>query len=280
MMPRAPLPFDFFSKCLTWALVLAALAVTLFPIYWVFTVSIKSPADAFASPPLWLFSPVWDHYAKLWDKEIFRDSFFNSAVITTVAVTLSLVISIPAAYALCRMRPRGAKLIAMWLLLAYMLPEFLFIIPMYGLYQAVNLYDTHFGMALVYQAHALPFSIWMLRSFFNEVPRALDEAAALEGCGHWQILRQVYLPASLPGVAAVAVLNAIWIWNELAIALGLTFADAQTVTVGVTSFRGYTNIDWGAMSAASIAALLPMLLLSFLVQRHIVKGLTLGAVKG
>lgn len=260
--------------------VLAALAATLFPIYWVFTVSIKTEADAFASPPLWLFSPVWENYAKLWQKEIFRDSFINSLIITFSAVVLSLTLAAPAAYALCRLRPRGARAVAAWLLLAYMLPEFLFIIPMYGLYQAAGLYDTHFGMALVYQAHVVPFSVWMLRSFFAEVPRALDEAAALEGCGHWRILLQIYLPASLPGIAATAVLNAIWVWNELAVALGLTFADAQTVTVGVTSFRGYTNIDWGAMSAASIVALAPMLCLSFLVQRHIVKGLTLGAVKG
>lgn len=263
-----------------WCFVLTALVATLFPVYWVLTISLKTEAAAFASPPQWFFEPVWDNYAKLHANEAFRSSFFNSLVITVAAVLLSLAVSAPAAYALCRMSPRGTKAIAMWLLLAYMLPEFLFIIPMYGLYQWAGLYDTHAGMALVYQAHVVPFSIWMLRSFFAEIPRALDEAAALEGCGHWRILFRIYLPSSLAGVSATAVLNAIWVWNELAIALGLTFADAQTVTVGVTSFRGYASIDWGAMAAASIIALAPMLLLSFFAQRHIVKGLTLGAVKG
>lgn len=267
---------------LIWSLAVVgtALLLTLFPIYWVLTISLKSEADAFASPPVWWFAPVWENYAKLWTKDVFRSSFFNSMCITLFSVALSLAISIPAAYALSRMRVRGARAIARWLLLAYMLPEFLFIIPMYGIYQHLGLYDTYMGMALIYQAHVVPFSIWMLRSFFADIPRALDEAAKLEGCGHWRILWSIYIPSSLAGIVATAVLNAIWVWNELAIALGLTIARAQTVTVGVTSFRGYASIDWGAMAAASIAALAPMLLLAFFAQRHIVKGLTLGAVKG
>lgn len=260
--------------------VLLALGVTLFPIYWVLTISLKSEADAFASPPVWLFAPEWGNYAKLWTKDVFRNSFFNSMIITVASVVLSLAISIPAAYALTRLNPKGKRALGIWLLLAYMLPEFLFVIPMYGLYQTLGLYDTHMGMALIYQAHVVPFSIWMLRSFFADIPKALDEAAALEGCGNWRILFAIYIPSSLAGITATAVLNAIWVWNELAIALGLTFAKAQTVTVGVTSFRGYASIDWGAMAAASIAALAPMFVLAFFTQRHIVKGLTLGSVKG
>ena len=260
--------------------VLIFLLITLFPIYWVLTISLKSEADAFASPPIWLFTPEWGNYVKLWTKEVFRNSFINSMIITFASVSLSLIISIPAAYALTRLNPTGKRAIGIWLLLAYMLPEFLFIIPMYGIYQSLGMYDTHIGMALIYQAHVVPFSIWMLRSFFADIPKALDEAAALEGCGSWRILFSIYIPSSLAGITATGVLNAIWVWNELAIALGLTFAKAQTVTVGVTSFRGYASIDWGAMAAASIAALAPMFILAFFTQRHIVKGLTLGSVKG
>ncbi len=276
MAARLPAP----GRAWSCAFVAGALLATLFPIYWVLTISLKSEADAFASPPLWLFEPVWENYAKLWENETYRSSFLNSAIVTLVSVALSMAISVPAAYALCRLNPRGARGLAVWLLLAYMLPEFLFIIPMYGMYQHLGLYDTHLGLALVYQSHVVPFSIWMLRSFFAEIPRALDEAATLEGAGHWRILMRIYVPSSLPGLAATGVLNAIWVWNELAIALGLTFSKAQTVTVGVTSFRGYASIDWGAMAAASMVALAPMFLLSFFAQRHIVKGLTLGAVKG
>jgi len=267
----------------TWwasSFVLIALLCTLFPVYWVATMSLKSELDAFAIPPQWFFTPIVDNYLRLWEKDLFRQSFFNSIIVTTASVLLSILLSVPAAYALNRMKLRGKELIGAWLLLAYMMPEFLFIIPMYALYQWVGLYDTHFGLALVYQIHVLPFSIWMLRSFFAEIPKALDEAAAMEGCSEVQILMYIYIPASLPGLMATAILNAIWVWNELAIALGLTFSKAQTVTVGVTSFRGYASIDWGAMTAASITAILPMLLFALFAQRHIVKGLTLGAVKG
>ena len=132
----------------------------------------------------------------------------------------------------------------------------------------------------MYQVHVLPLSIWLLSSFFKEINPAIDEAARIEGCSHWQILTRIYIPCTLPGLVATAILNAIWIWNELAIALGLTFSNAQTVTLGVTSFRGYAALDWGAMTAASIIAIIPMLLFAVVAQKHIVKGITLGAVKG
>ena len=151
---------------------------------------------------------------------------------------------------------------------------------MFSLYQWTGLYETYLGLALMYQVHVLPLSIWLLSSFFREINPAIDEAARIEGCSHWQILTRIYIPCTLPGLVATAILNAIWIWNELAIALGLTFSNAQTVTLGVTSFRGYAALDWGAMTAASIVAIIPMLLFALVAQKHIVKGITLGAVKG
>ena len=262
------------------AVVGVALVATLFPILWVAMVSLKTKKDAFAMPPAWLFRPIADHYLKLAGDAAFRTAFLNSAVITAIGVGLAIVIAIPAAYALQRTRVRGARLVALWLLLAYMLPEFLFVIPMYVLYQRIGLYDTHLGLALVYQVHVLPFAVWMLKSFFAEVPNELEESARIDGCRTLGVLRHVYVPISLPGIAATAILSAIWIWNELAIALGLTFSKAETITVAVTRFRGYTSIDWGAMTAASIVAILPMLLFAAFAQRSLVKGLTLGAVKG
>ena len=185
-----------------------------------------------------------------------------------------------AAYALTRLRVRGGRWIRLWLLLAYLLPEFLFVIPIFTFYQWTGLYGTLVGLALLYQVHALPLSIWLLASFFREIDPAIDEAALIEGCGHWRTLTRIYVTCALPGLCTTAILNAIWMWNELAIALGLTFSNAQPVTVGITSFRGYTSLDWRAMSAASIVAIVPMLLFAVAAQKHIVKGMTLGAVKG
>ena len=254
--------------------------LSLFPVYWVLTVSLKSKRDSLANPPLWLFEPVTSSYIKLWNHDTFKDTFFNSIIITLIGIVLSLAIALPTAYALVRLKLKGKNLVGIWLILAYMLPEFLFVLPMFSLYQWTGLYDTYLGLALMYQVHVLPLSIWLLSSFFREINPAIDEAARIEGCSDWQILTRIYIPCTLPGLVATAILNAIWIWNELAIALGLTFSNAQTVTLGVTSFRGYAALDWGAMTAASIIAIIPMLLFAVVAQKHIVKGITLGAVKG
>ena len=254
--------------------------LSLFPVYWVLTVSLKSKRDSLANPPLWLFEPATSSYLKLWNHDTFRDTFFNSIIITLIGIVLSLAIALPTAYALVRLKLKGKNLVGIWLILAYMLPEFLFVLPMFSLYQWTGLYDTYLGLALMYQVHVLPLSIWLLSSFFREINPAIDEAARIEGCSHWQILTRIYIPCTLPGLVATAILNAIWIWNELAIALGLTFSSAQTVTLGVTSFRGYAALDWGAMTAASTIAIIPMLLFAVVAQKHIVKGITLGAVKG
>jgi multiple sugar transport system permease protein len=265
-----------------WAYIFTAAMVlfSLFPVYWVLTTSLKSKRDGLSNPPLWLFDPVAANYLKLWSHDTFKYTFLNSVIVTGLGVALSLAIAIPTAYAIARLKIRGRNIVGVWLILAYMLPEFLFVLPMFSLYQWTGLYDTHVGLALMYQVHVLPLSIWLLSSFFREINPAIDEAARIEGCSNWQILTRIYVPCTLPGLVATAILNAIWIWNELAIALGLTFSRAQTVTLGVTSFRGYAALDWGAMTAASIIAIIPMLLFAIMAQKHIVKGLTLGAVKG
>jgi len=256
------------------------LLLSLFPVYWVLATSLKTRRDGLANPPLWLFEPTATNYLKLWTHDTFMTTFLNSVIVTALGILLSLTIAIPTAYALVRMAMRGKPLLGLWLVLAYVLPEFMFVLPMFSLYQWTGLYDSHVGLALMYQVHVLPLSIWLLTSFFREIHPAIDEAARIEGASDLQILIRIYIPCTLPGLVATAVLNAIWIWNELAIALGLTFSKAQTITLGVTSFRGYAALDWGAMTAASIIAIIPMLLFALVVQRHIVNGLTLGAVKG
>ena len=258
----------------------AMVLFSLFPVYWVFATSLKTKRDGLANPPLWIFDPTAANYLKLWTHETFKFTFLNSLIITLAGVALSLAIATPTAYAIARMKIRGRNIVGIWLILAYMLPEFLFVLPMFSLYQWTGLYDTHAGLALMYQVHVLPLSIWLLSSFFREINPAIDEAARIEGASHWQILTKIHIPCTLPGMVATAILNAIWIWNELAIALGLTFSKAQTITLGITSFRGYAALDWGAMTAASIIAIIPMLLFALVAQQHIVRGLTLGAVKG
>ncbi len=257
-----------------------AIGVTIIPITWLFLLSIKTKGETFTKPPKLLFNPTAQNYIDLWDNDLFKDTFFNSVFITLISITLSIIIAIFAAYALKRYKIRFKTAFMQWLLLAYMLPEFLFVLPMFAIYQSIGIYDTYIGMALIYQVHVLPFSIWMLRSFLEEIPKEIDDAAYLDGCNPFQAIYKIYLPLIIPGIVATAILNGIWVWNELAIALGLTFFDAQPITVGVASFRGYASINWGGMTGSAIISMIPMILFAAFAQKHIVKGLTLGSVKG
>ena len=257
-----------------------AVAFTLLPVTWLFMLSIKSKGETFTKPPKWIFDPTINNYTKLWDNDLFKDTFINSIFITIISIILSVTIALFAAYALKRYQVKFKTAFMQWLLLAYMLPEFLFVLPMFAIYQTIGIYDTYIGMAIIYQVHVLPFSIWMLRSFLEEIPKEIDDAAVIDGCGPLQAIYRIYLPLIIPGIVATAILNGIWVWNELAIALGLTFFDAQPITVGVASFRGYASIDWGGMTGSAIISMVPMILFAAFAQKHIVKGLTLGSVKG
>ena len=257
-----------------------AIAFTLLPITWLFMLSIKTKGETFTKPPKWIFDPTVQNYIKLWDNDLFKDTFFNSIYITIISIVLSVTIALFAAYALKIYKIKFKTAFMQWLLLAYMLPEFLFVLPMFTIYQTIGIYDTYLGMAIIYQVHVLPFSIWMLRSFLEEIPKEIDDAAIIDGCGPIQSIFKIYLPLIIPGIVATAILNGIWVWNELAIALGLTFFDSQPITVGVASFRGYASIDWGGMTSSAIIAIIPMVLFAAFAQKHIVKGLTLGSVKG
>ncbi|KQS83063.1 MULTISPECIES: carbohydrate ABC transporter permease [unclassified Rhizobium] len=264
-----------------WPYVVAvvAVAVSLFPIFWILTIALKSRMDAFAMPPVWFFSPVWENFGRAWSAQGFSGAFFNSLIVCAIGNVLALAAGIPAAYYLNKRHVPGRRTILILLLISYMLPEFLFIVPMYVLFQSIGLYDTVIGLALIYQVFTLPFTIWLLRAFFADIPEALAEAARLEGAGTLRIVWTIYVPIAAPGIAATVILNSIKMWNELTIALALTFEKAQTVTLAVAGFRGYASIDWGAMSAASIIIILPMALFAILAQRRIVQGLSLGAVK-
>jgi len=269
-----------FIKQFGWYLLIAIVVIfVLFPIIWIFMISIKTQRDAFAMPPVWIYKPIWKNYIDVWTQDVFSRAFVNSFIVTMLGVLIAMVAAIPAAYMINEYSFKGKRAIELWMLLSYMFPQFLFIIPIYLLYQKIGLYDTRIGLAIIYQVAALPFFVWLVRSFFNEVPKELRDAAKIDGCNQFQILYKIYVPLAAPGIAATAILTAIYIWNELVIALSLTFSNSKTVSVAISGFRGYTAINWGAMTAASIITIIPMFIFALLAQKYIVKGLTLGAIK-
>ena len=262
-----------------YAVALLATFASLFPLYWLFVISTKTPREAFETPPQLLYIPDFSKYAEIWSTAGFSSAFFNSVLLVLLGVTLTLAVATPAAYAITRFRVRGDRYLRLWLLLAYTTPEFLFVIPMYVAYQQLGLYDTVIGLAIVYQVFAIPFAVWLLQSFLLEVPRELGDAARVDGCSELQTLLRVYLPLAAPGIAATAILVGINMWNEVTIALSLTFDEARTVQIAVAGFRGYAAIRWQEMAAAAVTAVVPMIVFAGIAQRYLVKGLTFGAVK-
>jgi len=262
-----------------YAIATAATIVTLFPLYWLFVISTKPPREAFESPPNLIYVPDFSKYIEVWTTAGFGRAFLNSIIVVILGVALAIVVATPASYALVRFRVRGARLLKLWLLLAYAIPEFLFVIPMYVLYQSIGLYDTQIGLALIYQVFAVPFAVWLIQAFFMEVPRDLGDAARVDGASELHTLARVYLPLAAPGLAATAVLIGINMWNEVTIALSLTFDQSKTVPIAVAGFRGYAAIRWQEMAAAAVMAVVPMIAFAALAQRYLVKGLTLGAVR-
>ncbi|MFO7533204.1 MAG: carbohydrate ABC transporter permease [Candidatus Limnocylindrales bacterium] len=262
-----------------WIVSIIAIGLTLFPLYWLFLISTKTPVEAFKNPPDLFFVPDFSKYVEIWGQGDFAAAFFNSVIVVALGVTIALVVAAPAAYAIVRFRVRAGRWLGLWLLLAYALPEFLFVIPMYVLYQQLGLFDTQLGLALIYQVFAVPFAVWLIQAFFSEVPRDLGDAARVDGCTELQSLLRVYLPLAAPGLAATGILVGIVMWNEVTIALSLTFDDSRTVTIAVAGYRGYAAMRWQEMAAASVTAILPMLFFALVAQRYLVKGLTFGAVK-
>lgn len=260
-------------------LVLASLFF-LGPIIWTVLTSLKVQRDALAIPPVWWFSPRWENYPAAWGSQDFARSFFNTVVVGLATVLVSLVLAVPAAYAFARHALRGKGLMEIWFLLVRMLPEMLFIIPLYALYRRFHLYDTLAGLVLVFQIYNLPYSIWMLRQFITEIPYEIEEAARMDGCSEWQVMTRITTPLIAPGLVAAAILAFIVVWTNLLFPLALTYNEAKIISIAVANFKGYGAFNWPVMAAASIIAIVPQAAFFLFIQRHLVRGLTLGAVKG
>lgn len=271
-------------KALRYAIAGLALVFTLAPVYWLVTISIKQEVDQFAQPPAWFaFTPVIDHYLELVTNESFLRYFGNTIVLAGGSTLAALGIGVPAAYGLARFEwPRDwGRGIAFWILSTRMLPPIVTIVPLFLMLREIRLINSLFGLAVVYTAFNLPFVVWMMRGFFDEVPRELEEAAMLDGESRIGALVRIVLPIVRPGLAATAVFCLIVAWNEFLFALILSQTDsAMTLPVGIAARVTQYEIRWGAMSAAGVAATAPVLLFATFAQRYLVRGLSLGAVKG
>ena len=253
-----------------------------FPLFWLFSSAIRPAAELFVTPPQ-LVSP---HLTLAAFHKILRYtaflSYLKSSLIAAVGATiLGVTVAALGAYSLSRHEYPAKNAIARLILLTYMFPSILLVVPLFVVISRVGLADTYTGLILTYTTFALPFGLWLLRSYFLTIPREIDDAARIDGANEWQVFRRVILPLSLPGIATTAVFSFIHAWNEFLYALVLiSSADKKTLPVGLYGFIGGEMQEWDSLLASATMFLVPTLFFFLMVQRNIVKGLTAGATKG
>jgi multiple sugar transport system permease protein len=266
------------------------LVFALFPIFWIFLTSLKTDKDIISSVPKFIFSPTLRNYkailfgVKAAGTETSRPDFIlyfkNSLMITSGAVFVSLAAGVPAAYALARFKFKLKENIAFTFLSFRFAPEIAVIIPIFVIYRSLGLYNTFIGMILVYQLVTLPLIIWIMRGYFEDIPESLEQAAKLDGYSRFAIFRKIALPLVKPGLASTAILSFIFAWNNFIFGLVLGAKETFPVTVGTLGFISYESVLWGQMAAASIVTILPEVIIAFFIQKYLVRGLSMGAVRG
>ena len=250
------------------------------PYVWMMLTSIKTSEDIAAFPVRYLpTAPTLEHYQMLLQRTSFAGNLFNSFVIASGAALLGLALAIPAAYAFSRFRFPGRKFLLTQFLVVNMFPIVLLIIPLFVAMRQLGLLDTFLGIILGHSTFAIPFSVWMLTSYMNAIPPELDDAARVDGATRLQTLLLVILPVIAPGVVTVGIYIFVTSWNEYLFAMMLSGQNVRTVTVALQSFIGEYTIQWGLLTAGGTLVALPVTLLFLFVQRHLIGGLTAGAVK-
>jgi len=264
----------------------AALAVVavfaVFPLYWTITSSLRARTELFGTPPaLHPFFLDFFYYDRVFENTPFVQMFFNSLYISLATTALTVALSAMAGHSLARMRFRGKLLITRGVLIAYIFPQILLVVPLFVAVVRLGLANTYTGLVLTYMTFSFPFGLWMLTAYFQTIPVDLEEAALLDGATRFQVFTRIVLPLSKPGLAAVGIFTFIHAWNEFLYALVLLSSERKaTLSVGIYRLLGGEAVDWGAVLAASTMMVIPVLAMFMFYERHLVGGLTAGATRG
>lgn len=263
------------------ALIALGLAWSLGPLVLMYTSSFKTDADLYKLPPTFIFPPTLENYRKLLDTTPFLQYLWNTLFVATTTTVLALVFGSLSAYSFTRFRFPGSDALPLFYLVMRMLPRFVLVIPYYLLMRQIGLLNTSSALILAYTSFSLPFVIWLMIGFFKEIPVELEEAGMVDGATRLQVFLRIVVPLVAPGLAATAIFAFLLGWNELLFSLVLAGRDTRTLpalaTAVAVSDRG---VEWGPLNAMGSLVLLPVIVMALLVQRHIVKGMTMGAVKG
>lgn len=269
------------SRILLWALLALALVLYGFPFLYLLLTSFKTPLEAIAVPPS-VMPSVWtlENYVSALTREGVPAALINSVVTALASTALSLLLAVPAAYAITRFRTPSGRVFILAALVTRMVPTIAVGAPLVGVMRTLGITDTSIGLALAHTTISLPLSIWLMASFFEAVPDELSEAAQMDGCNRLQAMLRVVLPVVSGGLAVTAIFAFLASWNEFLFSLLLTSVRAQTTPVVIANFQSQFGLDWGGMTALAAVYSVPVIVLTLFLQRHIVAGLTMGAVKG
>lgn len=252
----------------------------LFPIYWMVVTSFKPREMVMQGSPQFLFfQPVIENYVSLFTEAGFLTYLINSFLVATGAVLISVVLGVPAAYALSRMDVPGGHHISFWILSTRMIPPLSILVPLYIFFQAAGLNQSLAGLTIAHFLITLPMIIWIVKGFIDKLPKSLEESAMVDGCNRIQAFREIVVPLVMPGIAASAFVSYIFSWNNYLLALVLTSGNNKTAPLQIQSAMGYLSIDWGELGAAATITVLPVVIISLLIRDYLVEGLTMGAVK-
>lgn len=270
----------YWGLVLKYFILILFLMVTLFPIFWMVTQSLKTISDATAIPPKLIFHPTLSNYKEVLMSSGFISSFKDSLLVGFGGVALALLIGTPFGYCLARFKYPGKEDVAFFVLSTRMMPPIVVIIPLLRVFSKLTMIDTHIGLIIANIMVNLALVVWLTRVFFASVPRELEEAATLDGCSYLGSFMRVTLPLAAPGLVVTAILSFLFCWNEFFFALTLTSFNVRTLPVYLaTTFVGYYAVDWSLLSAAGILSILPPIVLLLIIQKHLVKGLTFGALR-
>ncbi len=255
--------------------------IFIFPIFWMILTSFKTQSLAYSAIPVWIFKPNLENYSVVLFKSGFIYKLLNSLIVGAGSAFAVLVIGSSIAYPFVRFRIKGSSKILSWILSLRIIPPIVIILPIYIIFRNVNLLNTHIGLIVMHVFMNLPLVIWLMSGFFKDVPEEIEEAALVDGCSRVGVFLRVVLPLVAPGFVAAGLLSFIFSWNEFLFASVLSSsAKLHTAAVGLNEFATPVSILWGRICTAGTVMILPIAIIALLIQKYMVRGLTMGAVKG
>lgn len=250
-----------------------------FPIFWMVLTSLKTELNAFSTPPSLFFMPTLENYLVVFERSDYFSYFWNSVVISFGSSIIGMLVAVPAAYAMAFYPTERTKGLLLWMLSTKMLPPVGVLVPIYLLFRDTNLLDSKIGLIIIFTLINLPIIVWMVYTYFREVPKDILEAVRMDGAHVWGEIRHVLLPISLGGLSSTFLLSLILSWNEAFWSLNLTTSSAAPLTALIASYSSPEGLFWAKLSAASTLAVAPILIFGWISQKQLVRGLTFGAVK-